>query len=305
MKHSYTRRHLFKGAALTAGAAGLPIPSPAAAPGGKKFRISLAEWSFHRAIRCRLMTNLDFPRIAREQFGIEGLEFVNGLWAAPTQSYLQQLKHNIKDTGTHPVLIMCDGEGSMGNSDRAVRMKAAYNHHKWVDAAAELGCFAIRANMRPGGKEPETPAEINAFIGYCAESFRHLCEYAAKAGLDVIVENHGGASSHPAVMVRLMKEVNLPNFGTLPDFGNFPKDVNRYDAVRRMMPYAKDVSFKCHDFAPAPALRETTMDMDRLMKIVLDAGYHHWVGIEFEGKQMTEFEGVQAAKRYLDHLLAA
>jgi sugar phosphate isomerase/epimerase len=99
-----------------------------------------------------------------------------------------------------------------------------------------------------------------------------------------------------------MQKVNLPNFGVLPDFGNFPKTADRYEAVRKLMPYAKGVSFKCYDFGPDGA--ETTLDMDRLMKIVFDAGYRGWVGIEYEGQRMTEYEGVAAAKKYLDRLLA-
>jgi sugar phosphate isomerase/epimerase len=151
-------------------------------------------------------------------------------------------------------------------------------------------------------KQPSTPAEIGEFIEYCAESFRRLCEYAKGAGLNVLIENHGGISSDPAVVTRLMKTVNLPNFGTLPDFGNFPKEIDRYDAIAKLMPFAKGASFKCYDFGPDG--KETTLDMDRIMKTVLDAGYHNWVGIEFEGERLTEFEGVQAAKRYLDRLLA-
>jgi sugar phosphate isomerase/epimerase len=150
-------------------------------------------------------------------------------------------------------------------------------------------------------KQPTTPAEIDAYIGYCADSFTRLCEYAKPRELNVIIENHGGVSSDPDVVVRLMKAVNLPNFGTLPDFGNFPKTVDRYEAVGKLMPYAKGVSFKCWDFGPDG--RETIIDMDKMMKVVLDSGYHNWVGVEYEGERMTEFEGIAAGKRVLDRLL--
>lgn len=292
------RRNFLKNTGLLPGLAAL---RPLAAAGAK-FRVSLAEWSIHRAIQSRLATNLDFPRIAREQFGIEGLEFVNALWAAPTQDYVRSLKAAMRKTGTTGVLLMCDGEGMMGHSDRATRRKAAENHYKWVDYAAELGCHSIRTNMYPD-KQPSTPAEIDTFIGQCAESFANLCEYAGKRNVGVIVENHGGISSNPDVVVRLMKAVNLPNFGTLPDFGNFPKETDRYEAVRKLMPYAKGASFKCYDFT-ADA-RETLIDVDKMMKIVLEAGYHSWVGIEYEGNRLSEFEGVQAGKRCLERILAS
>ena len=294
------RRDFFKSAVVPAGLAGLSAGSALARASGGKFKISLAEWSLHKAIGSRLMTNLEFPRIAREQFGIEGLEFVNEMWEAPSADYIRALKSNMRKSGTVGVLIMCDGEGLMGHSNKADRMKAAQNHYKWVDIAAELGCHSIRTNMYPD-KQPRTPAEIDAFLGCCADSFTNLCEYAKGRNINVIIENHGGISSDAGVLVRLMKKVNLPNFGTLPDFGNFPKEFDRYESVRKMMAYAKGVSFKCMDFGPDG--NETTIDMNRMMKVVLDAGWNGFVGIEYEGSRLTEFEGVQAGKRFLDRLL--
>ncbi len=288
------RRSLLKTSLLAAGAA-LPVR---AAPA--KFRISLAQWSLHKAIQSRMITNLEFPRIAREQFGIEGLEFVNGLWEAPTQDYLRRLKASMQKTGTTGVLLMVDGEGMMGHSARAERMKAAENHRKWVQIAAELGCHSIRTNMYPD-KQPSTPAEIDEFVKRCAESFNNLCGFATAFKINVIIENHGGISSNPDVVVQLMKTVNLPNFGTLPDFGNFPKEIDRYEAVGKLMPFAKGVSFKCYDFGSDG--RETSFDVERMMKVVFEAGYSGWVGIEYEGSRLTEFEGIQAAKRVLERML--
>jgi len=161
-----------------------------------------------------------------------------------------------------------------------------------------MGGHSIRTNMYPGEKQPATPAEIDDFVGRCAESFAKICEYARGANINVIIENHGGVSSNPDVVVKLMRTAKLANLGTLPDFGNFPKEIDRYDAVKKLMPFAKGVSFKCLDFDRQN--RETTMDMDRLMGIVDAAGYRGWIGIEWEGSRMTEFEGIQAAKRYLE-----
>lgn len=290
------RRDLFQAAAAAAAASTLPIPATAQ-QGSGRYRISLAQWSLHRAIRSRLITNMQFPRIAREQFGIEGLEFVNTLMEPPIESNIRAWKKAMNDTGTQAVLIMCDGEGYMGAVDKAERLRAAANHHKWVDTTAELGGHAIRTNMYPGSKEPVTAAEIDDFLGRCAESFAKLCEYAAARRIQVIIENHGGISSNPDVVVRLMERVKMANFGTLPDFGNFPKEIDRYDAVAKLMRHAKGVSFKCFDFDAAG--KETSMDCDRLMKIVGEAGYKGWVGIEYEGNRLTEFEGIQGAVRFL------
>jgi sugar phosphate isomerase/epimerase len=274
------------------------MPAPAQAQAGSgRYRISLAQWSLHRAIQSRLMANMQFPRVAREQFGIEGLEFVNTLMEPPIDSNIRALKKQMADTGTKAVLLMVDGEGYMGAVDKAERMQAAENHFKWVDTAASLGCHAIRTNMYPGQKQPSTPAEVNDFLGRCSESFAKLCEFAKGRNINVIIENHGGISSDPDVVVRLMEKMSLPNFGTLPDFGNFPKEIDRYQAVTKLMKHAKGVSFKCMDFDASG--KETTMDCDRLMQIVGDAGYKGWVGIEYEGRRLTEFEGIQAATRFL------
>jgi L-ribulose-5-phosphate 3-epimerase len=294
------RRRFLQNSVLVPGLSSLGLgraPLTAAEP---KFRLSLAEWSLHRAIQSRLITNLDFPRIAREQFDIEGLEFVNQLWEAPTQGYVQSLKANMQKTGTKGVLLMVDREGEMGHSGKAERMRAAQNHYKWVDIAAELGCHSIRANMY-SDRQPATAAETGSMLGWCAESFANLCEYAAKQKINVLIENHGGVSSDPDSVVRLMKMVNLPNFGTLPDFGNFPKTLDKYEAVRQLMPFAKGASYKCNDFGPDG--QETALDTAKMMKIVLDAGYRGYVGIEYEGTRLSEFEGIQAAKRLLEKLL--
>lgn len=287
------RRHFLSTvpAAAAAGAIAFPVQAQ-----GKPLKISLAQWSLHKAIQSRLISNLDFPRIARQQFGIEGLEFVNQLWEAPTERYITTLRRNMRDHGSTGVLIMCDGEGNMGSPDRAERMRSAANHHRWVDIAAELGCTSIRTNMYPGSRQPSAAAEIDEFLKNCSESFSALVEYGNSRKMNIIVENHGGVSSNPDVVVRLMKMVK--GLGTLPDFGNFPKEIDKYEAVQKLMPFAKGVSMKCYDFSPTA--EETTIDMKRMLDIVRAANYSGWIGIEYEGSRLTEFEGIQAAKRCLE-----
>jgi sugar phosphate isomerase/epimerase len=186
---------------------------------------------------------------------------------------------------------MCDGEGDMAHRDRAKRLLAAQNHHKWVDVAAVLGCRAIRANA--GGQPGDEGAlERNA------ESFASLVEYAAAAGIDVLVENHFGLSMDAGWLVSLVRLVDSPRFGTLPDFGNLPPDADRYAAVGTMMPYAKAVSAKCYDFDAAGD--ETSIDFRRMMRIVADAGYTGNVGIEYEGARLSERDGILACKALLE-----
>jgi len=256
------------------------------------FKISLAEWSFHKSLYAKKIDNLDFPKIAREDYGIEGVEFVNQFFKdkAHDSAYLKDLKKRATDVGVACVLIMIDDEGDMSAVEDEARNKAVENHKKWVDAAASLGCHAIRINT--GGRY--SPTDVAAV----AESCGLLTDYGTKNGISIICENHGGPSSNPDALIALMKAVGKPTFGTLPDFGNFPGTVDTYDAIARMMPYAKGVSAKSYDFDESG--KETKLDYARIMKIVTDAGYHGFVGIEYEGSRLGESEGIRATKKLLE-----
>jgi len=264
------------------------------------FKISLAEWSLHRALFAKKIDNLDFPRIAREDYGIEGAEFVNQFFKDKAQdsTYLKDLKKRANDAGVTCVLIMIDGEGDLSAEKQEERQKAVDNHKKWVDAAAALGCHAIRVNTG----HHYSPTNL----GPVSEACGLLTDYGTKNGISIICENHGGSSSNPDAMVALMKAVNKAAFGTLPDFGNFPLDdkgnykIDVYDAISRMMPYAKGVSAKSYDFGEDGT--ETKLDYARILKIVTDAGYHGFVGIEYEGSRLSEPEGIRATKRLLEKL---
>jgi L-ribulose-5-phosphate 3-epimerase len=200
--------------------------------------------------------------------------------------------------GVTCVLIMIDGEGDMSDKVKEARMQAAENHKQWVDAATALGCHSIRINTGNNyGFE-------NVFG--VSESCNALVEYAEKQGINVICENHGGPSSNPDALLSLISWVGKDRFGTLPDFGNFPKDkrgrymIDVYRAIERMMPYAKGVSAKSYDFDAQG--NETTLDYARLLKIVTDSGYHGYVGIEYEGNRLSEPDGIRATKRLLESL---
>ena len=269
----------------------LPAALLSAAP---PFRISLAQWSFHKALFAKQMDHLDFARVARRDYGIEAIEYVNSFFKdkAADASYLAEMNKRAKDEGVYQHLIMIDGEGALGDPDEAKRAKAVENHRKWLDAAKTLGCATIRVNAQSSG----TPDEQERLA---ADGLRRLVEIAAPLKLNVIVENHGGLSSHGDWLVRVMKRVDHPRMGTLPDFGNF-YEYDRYQAVGEMMPYAKAVSAKSHDFDAAG--NETGIDYKRMMQIVLRAKFRSWVGIEYEGTVLPEPDGVKATLRLLQRL---
>ena len=265
------------------------------------FKISLAEWSLHKALFAKEIDNLDFPKIAREKYGIEAVEFVNQFFKnkSKDEAYLKDLSTRAKDQGVTCVLIMIDAEGDLSAVDKAGRDKAVENHKRWVDAAAALGCHSIRVNT--GGNY--SPTNTSA----AAEGCGALAEYGAANKINIICENHGGPSSDPDSLIALIKAVGKPGFGTLPDFGNFPKKKNSeayaidiYDAIARMMPYAKGVSAKSYDFDSTG--KETKLDFARILKIVTDNGYSGHVGIEYEGGKLSEPEGILATKKLLESL---
>ncbi len=257
------------------------------------FEISLAEWSLHRTLGEGKMTNLDFPRVAREDFGIGAIEYVNSFFKdkATDEKYLKDLNKRCADFGVRNVLIMCDGEGAIGDPDSVKRDQTILNHHRWVDAAKYLGCHSIRVNAQSSGT-PEEQAKL------CADGLARLGEYGASQKINVIVENHGGLSSMADWLVGVMKTVDMPNVGTLPDFGNF-YDYNRYKGVKEMMPFAKAVSAKSHAFDENGD--EQTKDFKTLMKIVKLAGYRSFVGIEYEGGG-SEYDGIRSTAKLLERL---
>lgn len=273
----------------------------ALATGAPLFRISLAEWSLHRAIRESGMDPLDFPVVAKRDYGIDAVEYVNQLFKdrRSDAEYLGALKQRCDGEGVTSLLIMCDGDGELGDADEAARTTAVENHYRWVDAAKFLGCHSIRVNAQSAGSREEQAERA-------ADGLHRLAMYADQAGLNVIVENHGGFSSDGSWLADVMRRANHPRVGTLPDFGNFNLDDNtsydRYQGVTELMPFAKAVSAKSLDFDAQG--NEIHTDYERMMRIVLDAGYRGHLGIEYEGKILGEPEGILATKALLERVRA-
>lgn len=262
------------------------------------FKISLAQWSLHRALFNGDLDNLDFAPTAKEEFDITAVEYVNQFFAdkATDEQYLQKMKRRADEVGVQNLLIMCDGEGALGHPDEEERKQAVNNHHKWVDAAKFLGCHSIRVNAET--HEEGTQEEQ---MKRAADGLRRLTEFAAEREVNVIVENHGGLSSHGEWLTGVMKQVDHERCGTLPDFGNWQiregETYDPYKGVRQLMPYAKAVSAKTNSFTDQG--KEANLDYTKLMRIVLDAGYRGHVGIEYEGDELSEREGIRATKQLL------
>lgn len=261
------------------------------------FKISLAQWSWHKRLFGHAepkLDNLDFAKEAHT-LGIKAVEYVNIFFMdkAEDRKYLGEMKKRAEDLGVKSLMIMCDDEGALGDPDSQLRKQAVNNHHKWIRAAKYLGCHSIRVNAYSNGTYDEQQK-------LAADGLRKLSEYANGHNINVIVENHGGLSSDGRWLTGVIKRVDLPNCGTLPDFGNFPPQIDIYKAVNMLMPYAKSVSAKSYDFNEKGD--ETKIDYYRMMKIVLEAGYKGYVGIEYEGERLSETDGIITTKKLLEKI---
>ncbi|MDF7811912.1 TIM barrel protein [Hymenobacter sp. YC55] len=305
-----SRRGFIKSAvAFTAAASASPYLFAESATAKPFFEISLAEWSLHKSLFAKTINNLDFPVIAKKQYGISVVEYVNQFFKdkAEDKKYLGELLLRCRDNGVKNHLIMIDGEGELGSLNEQERIKAVENHYKWVDAAHYLGCQTVRVNAFGKGSAADVQQAA-------AAGLNKLGEYAQKAGLNVIVENHGSYSSNGEWLLATIKKANRSNVGILPDFGNFCirrdtgelyqgkciEEYDKYKAVQEWMPVSKGVSAKTFDFDTAGNCIET--DYNKMFRIIKESGFKGYVGIEYEGETLGEEEGIKKTKALLERV---
>lgn len=274
----------------------------------RELKLSLAQWSIHRSLENGTLKAEDFAAIAKNDFGITAIEYVNGFYRdhATDAAFWTGMRAKADSLGVTSLLIMVDDEGDLGNPDDQARLAAVENHYKWVDAASILGCHSIRVNaFGEGNKDSVKVAMI--------EALKRLSTYAASKNINVLIENHGLYSSDGQWVADVIKQVNMANCGTLPDFGNWctsakwgstqeGKDCaevyDRYQGVAELLPFAKSVSAKSYKFDDAG--NETVMDYSRLLKIVYDSDFEGYIGIEYEGDPLSEPDGIRATKALVE-----
>tara|TARA_B100001093_G_scaffold82686_1_gene74082 strand:+ start:477 stop:1520 length:1044 start_codon:yes stop_codon:yes gene_type:complete len=342
MNASTNRRTFLKSSAALVGGFALSAcdnkrSTMSASETNPRSKISMAQWSLHKALKAGELDNLDFPRIAREDFDFDAIEwsgqFLNvhhdRLGAQPKdQAYLTETKRVTDDYGLTNLLIMCDHVGNLGDPDNTMRSNAVEGHYAWVEAAKFLGCHSIRVNA---ASDPLISSEEQKKL--CIDGLSRLCAFAQVHGLNVIVENHGGLSSNGAWLASVLAGVGQDNCGALPDFGNFymarnrgnPEryaqskkpyendpiyreneiglEYDRYQGVTDLMPFAKGVSAKSHDFDVEG--NEVNTDYYRMLKGVIYSGYTGYIGIEYEGRTTPEMEGIQLTKKLIERTLAS
>ena len=270
-----------------------------------ELKISLAQWSHNKDFNGGVLDPLDFAVVARG-YGLDAIEYVSSFYKgkAEDKTYLNELNKRASDNAVKQLLIMIDGEGELATADEAARIKAVENHYKWVEAAKHLGCHSIRVNVYGSGNSDVVQSAAVDGLG-------RLSEFAKPYKVNIIVENHGGYSSHGGWLSGVMRQVNKPNVGTLPDFGNFclksdaggqcADEYDRYLGVEQLMPFAKAVSAKSYDFDQFGT--EKTINYERMIEIVKGANYSGYIGIEYEGERLRPEEGILATKKLLERYI--
>lgn len=271
----------------------------------KELKISLAQWSLHRSFEDGILNPEDFASIAKEKYKINAVEFVNGLYPekGKDESFWIKMKTRSSDAGVQNLVMMVDDEGDLGAASEKTRLKSVENHYKWVNATKLLGCHTMRVNAFG-----DSDREIYRMA--IVDGMSRLADYATELGINIVIENHGLFSSDAALIAEIIKEVNLPNFGSFPDFGNWclsakwgttqgdcDKMYDRYQGVAELLPYAKAVSAKSYNFNEQG--EDTKIDYYRMMKIVKESEYKGHVGIEYEGMEKSEHEGILITKKLM------
>jgi len=271
----------------------------------KALKISLAQWSLHRSFWDEALDPVDFASIAMDKYKIDAIEFVNGLYPGKgnDESFWNMMKSRSADAGVQNLVLMVDDEGELGAASEKTRLKSVENHHKWVNAAKLLGCHTMRVNAFGD-------ADREIFRMAIMDGMSRLADYAAELGINIVIENHGLFSSDAALIAEIINEVNRPNFGSFPDFGNWclsakwgttqgdcDKVYDRYKGVAELLPYANAVSAKSYNFNEQG--EDTKIDYYKMMKIVKESEYKGHIGIEYEGMEKSEHEGIQITKELM------
>ncbi len=273
----------------------------------KPLRISLAQWSLHRSFEDGSLDPLDFASIAMEKYNIDAVEYVNGIYPdkGNDAKFWKHMKRRSDNAGVLNLVMMVDDEGDLGAASENERLQAVENHYKWVDAAKLLDCHTVRVNAFGD-------ADREIYRMAIMDAMSRLADFAAEKNINIVIENHGLFSSDAALIAGIIKEVNRPNFGSFPDFGNWclsakwgttqgdcDKEYDRYQGVSELLPYAKAVSAKSYNFNEEG--EDTKIDYYRLMKTVKESDYKGYIGIEYEGMEKSEHEGILLTRELMNN----
>ncbi len=292
---SLTRRQLFQTAAVAgAGLAATPLAAiePIARSGLPRIDLSLAGYSFRQWLNLGKkpkpdMTLADFIDLAAGM-PLDAVELTGYYFAETTPEYLAALKgrctrYGLDISGTAIANDFCQRDQD--------KVRAAIEHvKKWVEITSRLGGKTMRifaGTVQKGDDEDKARAR-------CVEAIQESCDHAAKYGIFLALENHGGITATLDQILAIVKAVKHDWFGVNLDTGNF-RTPDPYGDMAKLAPYAVVVQLKGEVY---PGGKKEESDRKRLIDILRKADFRGYVALEYEGTE----DAHKAVPRLIDEL---
>jgi sugar phosphate isomerase/epimerase len=280
-----TRRELFgwTAGAIAAGSASLSIHRramaipPVARSRPSHMKLSLAAYSYRDYLTGKKSPKLDlfdFVNLAADM-ALDGVEPTSYYFPRDvTSDYLDRLK-------LHAFSLGLDISGTaVGNNfclpPGPKRDEQITLVERWIDNAAELDAPVIRifaGNVAKGSTEEQA-------VGWAIDGIKSVLPYAAKKGIVLALENHGGITATPAQIMKLVSAIDSPNFGVNLDTGNF-RGSDPYAEIAQLAPYAMNVQVKTEIQRGSGHPKEAA-DRARIGGILREAHYSGYVVLEYE-----------------------
>jgi sugar phosphate isomerase/epimerase len=251
----------------------------------------------------QVMTLLELPRAVREHLNLNAIEICQFHIPERSPNYIAALKRALREAEVQLVNMPID-VGNISDANPEYRAEDLAEIEAWMQVAAELGAGMVRVNASaPIAATPPAPLAVTI------ESYARLARTAKTLGLDLLIENHGGITADPEVIVALVEAVGADQLKVLVDIGNFEPllsmqmaemqglpipdaDVTPlYASVARIAPYAHLVHAKTHGFDSAG--NPLRLDVLRALRVIQDAGYTGPFSLEYEGNHGDPWENTR------------
>ena len=295
-----SRRNFLRNSVVAAAAAGTGLlagNSTAAAAdkitrNGKPYmKLSLAAYSYREYLMGAKapMTLEDFIKLCAD-LNLDGCELTSYYFPKDFKDdYLLRIKEltfrlGLDISGTAIANDFCLVPGP-------AREETLAHTKKWIDNAALMGAPVIRifAGKAAPGSDQDTALEL------CIAGINECLVYAAEKGVFLALENHGGITATPEMLLKIVQGVKpSPWFGVNFDSGNFETE-DPYSDLAKIAPYAVNAQVKV-EIKRKP---ETKADLARLVKILQDANYRGYLVLEYESKTEDAKTGVP---KYVEEL---